>query len=112
MRPAGICREVSYTNVLASNRDRSSTPSRPRHDCPRCSSSRTSALEDRVLAVPESDGKAQALLLVADASDAVLAPVIGAGSGLIVSEVVPGVAVLAVVFPDGSPLALAQIRAP
>ena len=71
-----------------------------------------SLLKDRVLAVPESDGKAQALLLIADAGDAVLAPMVGARSGLIVSEVVPGVAVIAVVFPDGSPLSLAEIRPP
>src|SRR5271166_5933729 len=69
-------------------------------------------LEDRILAVPEGQGKAQALLLVADAGDAVLAPVIGAGSGLIVSEVVPGVAVVAIVLPDGSPLSLTEIRPP
>ena len=39
-------------------------------------------LEDRVAAVPQREGKAQTLLLVADAGDAVLAPVIGARAGL------------------------------
>ena len=74
--------------------------------------SKHSLLEDRVPAVPESDGKTQTLLLVADAGDTVFAPVIGTRSGLIVAKVIPGIAVLAVVFSDGSPLALAQVRPP
>ncbi len=36
-----------------------------------------SLLEDRVPAVPESDGKTQTLLLVADAGDTIFAPMIG-----------------------------------
>src|ERR1700747_1957411 len=74
--------------------------------------SKHSLLEDRVPAVPESDGKAQTLLLVADAGDAVFSPMIGTRSGLIMAEVIPGVAVLAVVFPHRSPLALTQVRPP
>ena len=69
-------------------------------------------LEDRVLAVPQREGKAQALLVVGDAGEAVLAPAIGARARLVVGEVVPGVAVVAVVLAHGSPLALAQIRSP
>ena len=69
-------------------------------------------LEDRVLAVPERQGKAETLPVVAQAGDAVLAPVIGARSRLIVGEVVPGVAVLAVVLPDRAPLPFAEIRPP
>ena len=51
-------------------------------------------------------------MLVADARETILAPVIGAGSGLIMSEVVPGVSIVAVVLADRTPLPLAQIRAP
>src|SRR5882757_1873061 len=69
-------------------------------------------LEDRVLAVPERQGKAQTLPVVAQPGDAVFAPVIGARPRLIVREVAPGVAVLAVIFADRAPLALAEIRTP
>jgi hypothetical protein len=69
-------------------------------------------LEDRVLAVPQSQGEAEALLVVGDAGEAVLAPAVGAGAGLVVREVVPGVAALAVVFANGPPLPLAEVRPP
>ena len=69
-------------------------------------------LEDGILAIPKSKGKAQPLLIIAEAGDAILAPMIGARARLIVGKVAPGVAVLAVVLPDGSPLALAEVRPP
>ena len=69
-------------------------------------------LEDRVLAVPQGERKAQSLLVVADTGEAVLAPVIGARPGLIMSEVVPRIAVLAIVLADRALLALAKIRPP
>jgi hypothetical protein len=69
-------------------------------------------LEDRVAPVPEREREAQALLVVADATESVFAPAVGAGSRLFVREVVPGVAVLAVVLADRAPLALAEIGAP
>ena len=69
-------------------------------------------LEDRVLAVPQGQAQAQLALVVADAGHAVLAPAVGPGSGLVVGEVVPGVAVVAVVLADGAPLPLAQVGAP
>ena len=47
-----------------------------------------------------------------DAGDAVLAPAIGAAAGVVVREVVPGVAVRAVVLAHRAPLALAQVRPP
>ena len=69
-------------------------------------------LEDRVLAVPQGQRQAEALLVVAEAGQAVLAPAVGAAAGVVVGEVVPGVAVGAVVLADGAPLALAQVRPP
>ena len=69
-------------------------------------------LEDRVLAVPQGQREAEPLLVVGDAGQAVLAPAVGAGAGLVVGEVVPGVAALAVVLADGAPLAFAEVRAP
>ena len=51
-------------------------------------------------------------MVVADPGEPVLAPVIGARAGLIVAEIVPGVPVAAVVFADGAPLPLGEIRPP
>src|SRR5205823_11560198 len=69
-------------------------------------------LEDRVTPVPQRDREAEALLVVGDAGQAVFAPAVRPRAGLIVGEVVPGVAALAVVFAHSAPLALAQVRPP
>jgi len=69
-------------------------------------------LQDRIDAVPQREREAQALLVVAGPGDAVLAPAIGARARVVVREVVPGAAGVAVVLADGAPLALAQIRPP
>src|SRR4029078_4304190 len=69
-------------------------------------------LEDGVLAVPQGQREAELLFVVGDAGEAVLAPPVGPGRGLVVAEVVPGVAALAVVLADRPPLAFAQVRAP
>ena len=68
--------------------------------------------KNRVLSVPQGKREADLLVIVGDAGDAVLAPVIGSGAGLVVSEVVPGIARVAVVLPDRAPLALTQVWAP
>ena len=69
-------------------------------------------LEDRVFAVPESQAETKQLMIIADACKPVLAPVIRARTRLVMAEVVPGIAVLTVVFPHGAPLALTQVRPP
>ena len=69
-------------------------------------------LEDGVLPVPEGEREAEVLAIVGDAGQAVLSPAVGARPGLVVREVVPGVAALAVVLPDRPPLPLAEVRAP
>ena len=69
-------------------------------------------LEDRVPAVPQGEGETDPLLVVGEARQSVFPPAIGARARMIVSEEVPGVAVVAVVFANGAPLALAQIRTP
>src|SRR6516225_9953086 len=69
-------------------------------------------LQDRVLSVPQGNSKAQPVVVVAETGQAILAPVIGAGAGLIVGEVVPRIPVLAVVLPDRAPLSFAEIRPP
>src|SRR5271166_6500635 len=68
--------------------------------------------EYRVLAIPQGKGEAQSLLVVAETGEAVLTPVIGARAGLIVGEVVPRIAILAVVLTDGTPLAFTEVRPP
>ncbi len=69
-------------------------------------------LEDRVLPVPQGQREAEALLVVGDAGQPVLAPAVGARPGLVVREEVPRIAVLAVVLADRAPLPLAQVGAP
>ena len=69
-------------------------------------------LEDGVLAVPEREREAEPLPVVGDAGQSVLAPVIGARARLVVAEVVPGVAVVAVVLAHRAPLPLAEIGSP
>src|SRR3954469_22364972 len=49
---------------------------------------------------------------VADPAQAVLAPAVGAGTGVLMGEGAPGVAIGAVVLPNGSPLPSRQVRAP
>src|SRR5204862_4293607 len=58
------------------------------------------------------DRETQSLFVVADAREAVFAPAVGSRPRVIVSEVVPGVAVRAVVLAHRAPLALAQVRTP
>ena len=69
-------------------------------------------LEDGVPAVPQREGEAEPLLLVGDAPEAVLAPAIGPGAGVVVREEVPRVAVFAVVLAYRPPLPFAEVRPP
>src|SRR5262245_22407248 len=69
-------------------------------------------LEDRVASVPQRDGETQLLLIVGKPGKAVLSPPVGARARLVVREVIPRVAIDAVVLSNGAPLAIAQIGAP
>ena len=69
-------------------------------------------LENRVAAVPKCEREAEPAFAIADAQQAILAPAVGAAAGLVVREVVPGVAVLGVVLAHRAPLPLGEIRAP
>ena len=69
-------------------------------------------LEDGVVAVPQGERETEPLLVVGDAAQPVLAPAIRAQSRLVMREVVPRVAVLAVVLAHGAPLALTEVRSP
>jgi hypothetical protein len=69
-------------------------------------------LEDGIAAVPQGQSEDQELIAVADARQAVLAPAVGPAAGVVVREVVPGVAVGAVVLTHRAPGALADVGAP
>jgi hypothetical protein len=69
-------------------------------------------LDDGVVPVPQGRGEAQNLALVAQSRQPVLSPAVGAGTGLVVGEVVPGVSRVAVILPHGPPLPLAEVRTP
>src|SRR5262249_39661215 len=69
-------------------------------------------LEDRVLAVPEGQRETEALLVVADATETVLVPPVHPGTGVVVREVAPGGAPLAVVFAAGPPGTFGEVWPP
>ena len=69
-------------------------------------------LEDGVLVIPEGEGEAEAAFAVGNAQEAVFAPAVGAGAGVIVGEVTPAIAVGGIIFADGGPLALGEVGAP
>src|SRR5260370_24226115 len=69
-------------------------------------------LQNRILAIPQSDGKTEELPVIADAGQAIFTPVIRSRSGLVVAEICPGVSIRAVVFANRSPLPLGQVRTP
>src|SRR5258705_3757515 len=76
------------------------------------SKSEEALFKDRVALVPESNAKAKAVLVVRDPAKTVLAPTIRSRTRLFVAEVVPGVAVRAIVLPDRAPLPLTKVGAP
>src|SRR6516162_413837 len=69
-------------------------------------------LQDRVSAVPQGKRKTQLLVIITDARQAIFTPTVGAGTRLIMSEIVPRIPVLAIIFPNRTPLSLAQIGSP
>ncbi len=69
-------------------------------------------LENRIVCVPQRQRQAQALLRVAEATDAILAPAVGATARVIVRKIIPGGAVLTVVFAHRAPLPLGKVGAP
>src|SRR4051812_48285962 len=69
-------------------------------------------LKDRIPSVPQRDRKTPAHMEVAEPADPVLAPAVGSATRMIMRQIVPGIAVCAVVFAHGAPLPLAEIRSP
>ena len=67
--------------------------------------------QERVATVPERQRETQPLIDVADAGESVLVPAVGARAGMIVREVVPGIALGAVVLAHRAPRPFAQVGA-
>ena len=69
-------------------------------------------LEDGIALVPEGKGKAKPFFEIRNSSDSIFAPAVGAGACVVMREIIPGVAVRAVILPYRAPLPFAQIRPP
>src|SRR5262249_47989837 len=69
-------------------------------------------LENGVFLIPKRDRQANVLPVVAESSQAVLVPSVGAAAGVVVGEIVPRVSVGTVVLAHRPPRALAQVGAP
>src|SRR5579862_3467024 len=68
--------------------------------------------QDWVTAVPQSECEAELLLVIGDPGQTIFTPAVSPRTRLIMTEVVPGIPVLAVVFANRAPLPLTQIRPP
>src|SRR6185312_3496322 len=62
--------------------------------------------------VPERQRKAESLLVIRNTGQPILAPSVGARTCLVVREVTPRIAILAVILAHRPPLPLAQVRSP
>src|ERR1700722_2803427 len=69
-------------------------------------------LEDRVAAVPQRQTHAQEEMLVAKSGDPIFAPAVGAAARVVVRQVLPGGAILAVILTHRAPLPVADIGPP
>ena len=69
-------------------------------------------LQNRVLLVPQSERKADVLMAVAKSGNAIFAPAVRARTCVIVREIVPRVAIRAVILAHSSPLALRKVWSP
>ena len=69
-------------------------------------------LQDRIIVVPQCKCKAEMLIVIRDAGYAILAPAVGAGARLIMREIIPRIAIITIIFPDGSPLSFTEVGSP
>src|SRR3954464_9182539 len=69
-------------------------------------------LQDRIPAVPKRERQTERLLVVANAGETIFIPAVGARSGVIVRQGVPGGARFAVILSHCSPGPLGAIRPP
>jgi len=66
--------------------------------------------QDGIAPIPQRQGKADVLVTVADAGDAVFVPAVRPRAGMIVGEIFPGGPIRAVVLADRAPGAFAEVR--
>src|SRR4249920_1611928 len=69
-------------------------------------------LKNRVPAIPHGHAKAQQLLVIADTGNTIFTPAVGAGTRMVMSEIVPCIAILTVIFTDRAPLTFTEVRPP
>src|SRR5215467_2551926 len=69
-------------------------------------------LKNGIAPVPQGHCKADVLMTVADARDSILVPAVRPRSRVVMREVLPGVAIWAVVLANGAPGTLAEVRTP
>ena len=65
--------------------------------------------ENRIFAVPQRERKAEVLVEVGDAGNAVFAPAVRARASMIVRQILPGASLAAVILANRAPLALAEV---
>src|SRR5262249_8036543 len=68
--------------------------------------------EDRIPAIPQGQGKTEALMIVTEPCQTVFAPAIGPGAGMVMRKKVPRGAVGTVVFAHRPPLTFGEVRPP
>src|SRR5271166_6965784 len=112
MPPGGTCTGTSCRNALACCRGRNSIPYVFAVIGFAVRQAEHAFLQNGIFAVPQRYAEAQQLITIADTGHPIFAPVIGTGTRLVVSEIIPGIAILAVVFANRTPLTLAQVGAP
>src|SRR5262249_909670 len=69
-------------------------------------------LENRIAPIPQRERETEQLTVIGDAGETVLTPPVCTVQRVIVGEVIPGVTIGAVIFANGPPLPLTQIRPP
>src|SRR6266436_3177317 len=74
--------------------------------------SKISFLQDRIAAVPHSDGKTDHSVSVRNTGDAIFIPTVRLRPCQVVRKVIPGSPISAIVLTDRSPGALAKVWAP
>ena len=64
-------------------------------------------LQEWIAPIPKREGETETLFEIGNSTDAILTPAIGARPRVLMREIIPRVAVRAVILPNGAPCALA-----
>src|ERR1051326_3788688 len=74
--------------------------------------SKCALLENRIVAIPKRQRKANHLMAIANSGEPVFVPAKSARACMVVGKIIPGIAVGTIVFAHRAPGTLAQIRTP